>query len=42
MIVIVAIVTTLIVIGVTLGIIFGYNKNSASETPKWAQDGASR
>lgn len=42
MIIIVAIVTTLIVIGVTLGIIFGYNRNSASETPVWAQDGASR
>lgn len=42
MIIIVAIVTTLIVIGVTLGVIFGYNNNSSSQTPVWAQDGASR
>ena len=37
-IVIAAIVTTVVVLAVTLGIIFGYNKNSGSSKPNWAED----
>lgn len=37
-IIIVAVVTTVVVLGVTLGVVFGYDKDSGSDKPSWAED----